>query len=184
MKVLPAIEERHSVRSYEPRPLEPEALETVLQAARMAPTGQNARHVRLFVVQDPQVLAELNRLVIQAMTRGNTVGANRVPPEGYCFYYHAPALVFTAVPKEAYNAFSDTGCVLENAMLQAAELGLGSCWLNNLRRAQADPDLAAYLRSLGVREEEQITGGLALGYPAAAGKPNPRQDGNEIIRIG
>lgn len=181
MNILSAIQNRHSIRSYEPRQLEQADLETVLEAARMAPTGQNLREIRLFVVQDPAVLAELNRLVCQSMARGNSVGVNRKPAEGYCFYYGAPTLVFTAAPQDAYNAFSDTGTVLENAMLQAAELGLGSCWLNNLRRGQGDPDLAAYLRQLGVREDEQITGGLALGYPAAPGRVNAKTEGNEIV---
>ena len=48
-------------------------------------------------------------------------------------YYSAPTLVLGLRSREAKNAVQDASCVLENMMLAAHALGVGSCWINRER---------------------------------------------------
>ena len=66
-------------------------------------------------------------------------------------------------------------------MLQAAELGIGTCWINTLRRTALDPGVHAFLKTVGLGEQEEITGGLAVGYPEAPLKIHAAAFGNEAV---
>ena len=186
MEILQAIRERCSTRRYLDEPLSEEELRTVLEAARLAPSGSNIRAAKLYVLRDKDRLRALNAAVLAAMKAGHAEGvaperAAALDAESWCFYYGAPAVIVVTAPRGSYNAYSDTGCLLENAMLQAAALGLGSCWLNNLRRCQTDPGVLALLRRCGVGEDELVTGALALGRSAVPLRPRADGAGNEII---
>ena len=59
MDVLSAIRERRSIRSYADSPVEPEKLEKVLEAARLAPSASNRQNWKFVVVQDKATIARL-----------------------------------------------------------------------------------------------------------------------------
>ena len=50
-------------------------------------------------------------------------------------------------------------------MLMANALDLGSCWINQLKWLNEDPEINNYLVSIGMDGSEQIYGALAVGYP-------------------
>ena len=65
---------------------------------------------------------------------------------------------------------ADSACVLENMMLAANALDVGSCWINQLHWLDSysgmtgeHPEVDAYLRSLGLKEDETVCGSLSLG---------------------
>ena len=58
-------------------------------------------------------------------------------------------------------------------MRAASELDLGSCWINQLRWLREHAEILAFMRELGLPEDETICGALALGYPDTKdGLPN------------
>lgn len=61
----------------------------------------------------------------------------------------------------------DCACALENIFLAAKSLGIGSCWINQLRQTCDDPDVRAFLTKLGVPENHKVYGCAALGYASA-----------------
>ena len=83
---------------------------------------------------------------------------------GYVFHYGAPVLIVTANKKGCGNALADSACVLENMMIAANALDLGSCWINQLHWLDENESVRAYMEKLGLKEDETITGGLILGY--------------------
>src|SRR5512138_397642 len=62
MDVLEAIRTRRSVRKFSDRPVEPEKLREVLDAARLAPSWANMQCWRFVVVEDPAVKAQISEL--------------------------------------------------------------------------------------------------------------------------
>ena len=85
--------------------------------------------------------------------------------ERYVFHYNAPALIVTANKKDYGNNMADCACALENMMLMANALDLGSCWINQLRWLNENERLLARFRELGLAEDERIYGAVALGWP-------------------
>lgn len=54
---------RYSVRNYADRPVEPEKIQAVLEAGRLAPTAKNLQPQRIRVIQSPEALAKIREVV-------------------------------------------------------------------------------------------------------------------------
>lgn len=76
----------------------------------------------------------------------------------YYYDYQAPVLIITANRKGYENAIADSVCMLENMMLKAAELQIGSCWINQLHWLDENPIARKKFFSLGIGEDETVTG--------------------------
>lgn len=186
--MLDAIKNRCSVRKYKPEQIKDEELNTILEAARMAPSGKNDRKAKIYVFQNPEKMEELGRIFLEAALAGNAEGipaamASFMKRKTYHFCFHAPTFLLVTYEKENYNALANTACLLENAMLAATELSIGSCYLNMGRRCAKDEGLQNFLKQFGYTDEEEVTGGLALGYPDGEPTRNKKTAGNEIVWI-
>ena len=167
------IRTRRSTRKYLDKPVEEEALRQIVEAGRLAPSGSNSQSTHFFVITDPALLAELAVTVKEEFAKMEDVpgmyasmaGAIRAAKgERYVFHYNAPALIVTANKKDYGNNMVDCACALENMMLLANALDLGSCWINQLRWLNENERLLRRFRELGLAEDERIYGAVALGY--------------------
>ncbi len=179
MDALQAIFTRRSTRQLSPKVPDKELIEKVIEAGRYAPSGGNNQTTHFIVIADGKILAELAELVQAEFAQmelsedayaslKHSVAAAR--KGGYAFHYNAPVLIVTANKIGYGNAMADSACALENMMIAANALDLGSCWINQLHWLDEDAAVRAYLYKLGLKEDETITGGLILGY-SAAGEP-------------
>ena len=103
----------------------------------------------------------------------------------YAFHYMAPVLIVTANKKGYGNAIADSACALENMMIAANALDLGSCWINQLHWLDESEGVRDFMEKLGLGADETITGGLIVGYPADGElqrEPLPRK-GNPVTWI-
>ena len=171
--MLDLIKTRRSTRKYQDRPVPRELLEQIVEAGRYAPSGGNNQTGHFLVVTDPAVLARLAEMAQEAFAgmeitentyRSLAFAIQAAKRGGYVFHYHAPALIIAANKKDYGNNMADTACALENMMLMANALDLGSCWINQLRWLNEDPALLAYERELGLAEDERVYGAVAVGF--------------------
>ena len=106
---------------------------------------------------------------------------------GYVFCYNAPLMIVVANQRDYGNNLADCACAIENMMVAANALDLGSCWINQLRWLNEEPSLLAYMRSLGLEENERVYGVVIIGYPATPnGLPNRNkmaQKGNRVTFV-
>ena len=195
MDALKAILTRRSTRRMKAELPPRELIERVVEAGRAAPSGANSRSTRFLVITKPSVLAELADLVRTAfagMEAGPDAymslrGAINASKKGsYVFHYGAPVLIVTANKKGNGNALAYSACTLENMMIAANALNLGSCWINQLHWLTEHETVRPYLEGLGLAEDETVTGGLILGYgvdglPARA---EAERTGNPVVWIG
>ena len=117
MDFLKLVRARYSVRQYQNRPVEPEKVEQLLEAAQAAPTAANCQPVRLLVVETPD-------------------GRRRLA--GAAELYGAPlAVVVCADRSRAWKrpfdgkqtTDIDASILTDHMMLAASALGLGSVWI-------------------------------------------------------
>ena len=194
MEALEAIYTRRSTRNYKPDAVEKEKLTKILEAARQAPSGGNSQSNHFLVIQNREVLDKLIALT-EAGFRKMEADETTYPSlrhaieaskkGGYVFCYNAPLLIAVANRKDYGNNIADCACALENMMVAANALDLGSCYINQLRWLNEDEALLDYLRSLGMKENERVYGAVVIGYPAG-GLPNRSlmaQKGNEVTWI-
>ena len=173
MDAFELITTRRSTRRFKKETPDPEILRQITEAGRYAPSGGNNQSTHMFVIQDKALLKELAETAEKAF-------AAMEPEEGmypsllssilqskkgnYVFHYNAPVLIVTANRKDYGNNIADCACVLENMMIMANGLNLGSCWINQLKWLNEDPEILRIFRGLGLREDERIYGALSVGY--------------------
>ena len=124
-----------------------------------------------------------NRSATRAKRRAAAIRRSRETV--YVFHYDAPVLILTANRIDYGNNIADCACVLENMMVAANALDLGSCWINQLKWLNENPVITEYLRGIGLAEEERVYGALALGY-AKEGLPNRKalpRTGNPVTYV-
>ena len=112
---------RRSVRAYKPDPVPTALLEEVLRAGTYAPTGGGRQSPVLVAVTDKAARDEISRLNAAVM------GKDTDP------YYGAPVLVLALADPASSTWVEDASCALENMMLAAHALGLGSVWVHRER---------------------------------------------------
>ena len=161
----------------------------ILEAGSYAPSGGNSQTTHRLVITDKEILAKLEELVQQEFARmeieedtyksiKNSILRSR---QGNYFYdYQAPILIVVANKKGYGNAMADSAMMIQNMMLQATELGIGSCYINQLHWLDENPVIRGELLSLGLKEDETVAGGVALGYAKAWPETELKRDGNPI----
>ena len=174
MDMLEFIKSRRSTRKFTAKEIEAEKLNQLLEAGRYAPSGGNSQSTHFLVIQNKDVLAHLQNAVQKAfaameeypgMYRSMTNSIRAAQKGNYVFHYHAPVLILCANRKDYGNNIADVACALENMMLMANALDLGSCWINQLKWLNEDPEINSYLMSVGMDCSERVYGALAVGYP-------------------
>ena len=168
---------RRSTRRFRQEPVPDELLNQVLEAGRHAPSGGNNQTTHILVIRNPEILQELAekaeqefaKMEIQADTYKSLANSIRASKKGgYIFHYHAPVLILTANRASYSNNIADCACVLENMMLMANGLDLGSVWINQMKWLNGSDIINEVLFRIGMAEGERVYGGLALGVPDTA----------------
>ena len=196
MDALEAILTRRSTRNYKPDPVEDEKLGQILDAARQAPSGGNNQTSHFLVIRNQDTLQKLAAMAEKAFS-GMEISEDTYASlkhsialskkGGYVFYYNAPVLIVVANRRDYGNNIADCACAIENMMIAANALDLGSCWINQLKWLNEEPAIVDYLHELGMEEDERVYGAVIIGYPAGdSGLPNRRlmpQKGNKVTYI-
>jgi F420 biosynthesis protein FbiB-like protein len=186
MEVMQAISDRRSIRRFEDRPVGRHLIETVLDAAVQAPSGKNAQPWRFVVLQG----AKKDGLVDAMEKQVNSLNEAGFPTGSAAWtakaMRQAPVLilVFDAnwTPGQdrsglnRYGHLVDTqsiGAAVQNMLLVATSLGLGSLWICDVFYADR-----AIGELTGVKEE--LVAAVSLGYAAESPGPRPRKPWQEV----
>ncbi len=153
MEFTKVIEERYSCKKYDGRPVEPEKLEAILEAGRLAPTAKNLQEQKIYVVQSPEGLAKIDKLTPCRYGAGTVL-----------IVAFDSKNVFVYPGEKRDSGIEDAAIVATHMMLAAANAGVDSCWLNFF-----DPDAAA--KEFGLPENEEVLMLLDLGYGAEGAGP-------------
>jgi nitroreductase len=166
MEYFDLISNRYSVRAYKPDPVEPEKLQKILEAARLAPTAANRQPFQIIVVQTAGRKEELGRIYRRE------------------WFTQAPLILCgVGVPGQAWVRSDDqrryldvdVAIVMDHLILAAADLGLGTCWIAafNAKAAREILQLPDYIDPLIF---------TPLGYPADQSKPKERKALVDLVR--
>lgn len=113
MSIFEAIRKRRAIRDYQDKMISDEHLDIILEAARLSPSSKNSQPVRYVVIKDKNTLEKLASL---------THSGSHLP--------NAPVgiAVFT---KDAKMPEVDATRAIQNMVMVAWELGIGTCWITN-----------------------------------------------------
>ena len=153
MEFLELAQARYSVRKFADKPVEEEKLQKVLKAGACAPTAKNLQPQHIYVLKSEDAVAKMREITRCA--------------------FNAPVVLLVCGNRETawVNPFNDRSSnemdcsiVATQMMLQAEELGLGTCWACWF-------DTAKTKEVFAIPENEEVFAILPLGYPAEDCKP-------------
>ncbi|CEA13501.1 MULTISPECIES: nitroreductase family protein [Methanobacterium] len=164
MDVFEAVTQRKSIRKYKDKEIEKEKLIKVLESARIAPSASNRQEWKFIVVKDEDTRSRLvsaahyQKFVGQAPVTivACSTESERIMPCG----------------QHAYTV--DLSIAVSFMMLEATELGLGTCWLGAF-------DEEAVKEILGIPSDIRVPAMFTLGYADENPVARPRKALKDIV---
>lgn len=177
MSFLDLVKQRQSCRKYSSKEVSREVIERCLEAARLAPSACNSQPWHFIAVMDPDLK---NKVAKEAFSGIHAMNA---------FAKDAPVLVVVIREKSRYVArmggsfrgvnysLIDLGIACDHFTLQAAEGGLGTCWLGWFNER-------AVKKALNLSWKTKIDVVLSVGYPQDGTiRTKNRKELNEMSEI-
>ncbi len=160
MSLVDVIISRRSIRKYEKRNVPEDVMNKILEAGRQAPSAGNAQPWHFIVVTDPKVKEKLSQRIWSTFIKDSAftvVGCGYVGDE----YGRKWSTV-------------DTAIALQNMVIAAWSLGVGSCWVGAFQEEEVK-------RLLGIPDEWKVVAMVAFGYPAEKPGTKTKKPLNEIV---
>jgi nitroreductase len=170
--VIDAIEARRSIRAYKDTPVEREKLQLLAECGVKAPSAMNRQEWEVRIVDSKEWIDNCTSAYLKAV-EGTDKAKYMLTPTFKNIFRNAPAVIFVAAP-EGLFAGENVGCLAQNIMLAATELGLGTCFLGSVQMMFAEPAITDYVTSLGFSEGYHLRYALAVGYPDEKPDAKPR----------
>lgn len=164
MEFIDVIRKRYSVREYADTPVPDDKIARIIEAARLAPSGNNLQPWKFIVVKDPVKRPALG----QASDGQDFIGT--APVIIVAVANDVEWLMLCGVP--GYGV--DLAIAAEHIILSAANEGLGSCWIGDFSEKKVKEILA-------IPELFRVFTILPVGYPAREGKCPGRKALDEIV---
>ncbi|MEJ2241652.1 MAG: nitroreductase family protein [Candidatus Bathyarchaeota archaeon] len=166
MNVLEAMKKRKSVRNFLDKSIEDEKLETVLEAARIAPSAKNRQEWRFIIVKDQEIRKKLAEAA-----------------KGQKFVGEAPVVIVAYALDDGYVMTCgqlsypiDVAIALDHMSLAAVDVGLGTCWIGAFYEDKVK-------EILGIPADYRVVHLMPIGYPANESiKEKNRLQMNEIVK--
>jgi nitroreductase len=157
---------RRSIRQFQDKPLEPEKLDIIIEAVLRSPSSRSLNPWEFIVVTEKETIENL----ALAKAHGSTFMSNA-----------ACAVVVCADPERSDVWIEDTSIAALILHLAAADLGLGSCWVQ-IRQREHDSNTSAedYVTELlDIKEGLVVEAMVAIGY---AGEEKPGHEDVALLR--
>jgi len=163
--LLALLKGRRSIRRYRRDPIPDEMVEQILEAGRWAPSASNRQPWAFVVVRDEEIRRQVAQNAAYYFIRWAHVA-------------DAPLILVLCgdTRNRVYRQFlhEDVGLAGSQMMLQAAALGLGTCWIGGLDRKA----IAAILK---LPDDLEVVGLLSVGFPAEDPPPPGRKPLEQIV---
>jgi len=170
MEFYDVIRTQRSIRSYMPTPISEKALNRVLEAVRIAPSGSNRQPWKFIIVKDE----ELKRRLVPAC--GNQRFIAEAPVVimacGYNIHYNRGRYM------KDLSMIVDVSIAFTHLILAARAEGLGTCWIGDFNNEEVK-------KILNIPEGVNVVAITPLGYPRGEGFTDPasRKSLAEIVSI-
>ena len=160
---LSLVQKRRSIRRYKDKPVEPEKIDRLIEAALRAPSSRGFNPWEFVVVADGVLLEKLSK----------------AKPHGASFLKDASLGIVVCVDPEKCDVWIEDASIASIYIHLAAEsMELGSCWIQIRKRMHDQTKTAEqYIHELlNVPENLNVESIIAIGYPAEMKSPHSKED--------
>jgi nitroreductase len=199
---MKVIQDRRSIREFMDEPVSGQDLDLILEAARQAPSGENAQPWRFIIVRDETMRKKMGAIAgggsgrrftaefvtkkmqerfanLQDEAKRQAAFEKLTSGQVSAFMADAPVNIVVCGKKDVWDMPYDTSAAIENILLIVTALGLGACWVIapciDIRDEERIKDL------LGIPEGYKAVSILSVGHPTRQHRPRPRLPVNELV---
>ncbi len=178
-KVLKVIKSRRSIRNFKPEQISQESLDLILQAGTYAPTAHNEQPWYFTVIQKEEMLKYINDRTREGMAESDIAWVQKTGSNpSFQVTYNAPTLIVVSGRTDAMAWSADCAAAIQNILLAAESLDIGSVWLGLLRFFFEWEGEAG---KLGIPQGYQPYYGIALGYKPEGKKPLTPKRNQDVV---
>ncbi|WP_028263864.1 nitroreductase [Atopobium fossor] len=152
--VIKALKERRSIRSFKSEMPSKEDIKQIIEAGLYAASGKGQQAAIILAVTNKELRTKLSQI-------NCTIGGFK---EGMDPFYGAPVILIVLANKNWPTHVYDGSLVMDNMMLAAHSLGLGSIWIHRAKETFEKSEYQQLLKDLGVEGEWEGIGNCAIGY--------------------
>jgi len=161
MSLLDVILNRRSIRRYENKQIPKDILDKIVEAGRQAPSAVNKQPYHFVIVTESEIKKKLKSLFSS-------------------FLEKAPVMIVGCANTKALLtgkwATVDTAIALENMVLAAWSLGIGSCWIGSFKEQKVK-------ETLKIPQNWKVVALVTFGYPAETPKPKKKKPADELFSL-
>jgi nitroreductase len=172
--IMDIIKKRKSIRVYKDKPLPRKVVDAILEAAKYAPTARNMQELEYKVIFSKTLMEKLSAGIVAAIEKEGM--PLKGPPGGKPDFFHgAPLVILVTAPKDNHWAPTDAALAVQNIMLYATSVDLGSCFIGMAQLINRDK---ASLKALNISDDMHIVAAVICGYPDE--DPAPREKAQKV----
>ncbi len=199
---MKVIQDRRSIREFTEEPVSDQDLDMILEAARQAPSGENAQPWRFIIVKDEGMRKKMGAIAgggsgrrftaefvtkkmqerfanLQDEAKRQAAFQKLTSGQVSAFMADAPVNIVVCGKKDVWDTPYDTSAAIENILLMITGLGLGACWVIapciDIRDEERIKEL------LNIPEGYKAVSILSVGHPTRPHRPRPRLPINELV---
>lgn len=153
-EVLNNIKTRRSIRKFKSTMPNKEDIKQIVEAGLYAPSGMGKQATITLVITNKELRDKLSK------TNREIGGWDKE----FDPFYGAPVVMVVLGNKNVPTSIYDGSLVMENMMLAAHSLGLGSIWIHRAKEEFVKDEFKQLLKEMGIEGEYEGIGNLAIGY--------------------
>ncbi len=171
MEMLDILKSRRSCRKFSSEMVEEEKISKVIEAGLYAPSSKNIQTGIILTITNKEVRDKLSALNAK-------IGSREGDP-----FYGAP-VVFLVLVKKGPNCVYDGSIMIENMLVEAEALGLGSIWIHRAKEELLSDEGKEILKEASINfDEYEGIGHVALGYSLMNEYPTKTIKDGRVIYI-
>jgi nitroreductase len=181
--VIKVIKNRRSVRLYREEQIKEEELQIIVEAGLWAPSGHNTQPWHITVIQDKKLLSRMSDIATQDMSQSPLEWVARMGRSGRNLFYNAPTVLIVSGKKEdevMMNSVVDCSAAIQNIILAAESLDIGSCWIGLIRFFFAHEE---EMKKLELPEGYKPLYAVCLGYKVRLNGKGPERKSGTVSYI-
>ncbi len=162
MSLFDVLLSRRSIRCYEQKDIPKDVLHKILEAGRHAPSAMNRQPWHLIVLTDQEIKKKLSKGMFNRHIKNSAV---TVVGCAYTGLWHIGTRKWSII---------GTAIALQNMVIAAWVMGVGSCWIGDFKEDQVK-------KLLTIPDKWKVVALVSFGYPAEKPLPRRRKPLDEIV---
>ncbi len=177
--IIKNIKERRSTRKFKEEQIKDEELQVIIEAGIYAPSAHNQQPWHFTVIQNKDIISEINKESKKVMKDCNDRWITKIGNnDKFDIHYNAPTVILVSGKKDCYSPLVDSSAAIQNMLLAAESIGIGSCWIGLSKFCLSQEDKVEKLNIPNGYEPHYT---IALGYKALDKNQNAPKRNKDVV---